>query len=165
MNIIIIGPMGCGKTKVGRALAKSLGYGFVDLDKYIESTEGQTISEIFKEHGENHFRQCETQALYDCQQLQNTVIATGGGIVTRKENMKLMQKIGTTLYLNVKWEILAERILKKDNRPLLNVENPEQRALEIFQNRKEKYESADTTITIEQEQPVAETVSMVIASL
>ena len=138
MNIIVIGPMGCGKTKIGQALSQRLGYSFVDLDKYIESIQEQSISEIFQNHGENYFRQCETDALYDCQQLQNTIIATGGGVVTRKENMKLLQKIGTTLYLNVKWEVLMERVLRKKNRPLLNVENPEQRALEIFENRKKK---------------------------
>ena len=117
-NIVLIGLTGCGKSTVGKALSKELQMDFVDMDVYIEQTEGKTVSEIFVQDGEPYFRKAETEASHQLSKTGNTVIATGGGAVLNPENMALLKKNGILLFL----DRTPEAILKKinlQNRPML----------------------------------------------
>ena len=91
--ILLIGMMGCGKSTLGQMLAKRLGRAFIDLDGEIERREGRSIPDIFAAEGDAGFRKYETAALLDALCADNAVIATGGGIVTREENIAAMAEI------------------------------------------------------------------------
>jgi shikimate kinase len=130
--------MGSGKTTYGRKLAKRLGLKFIDTDKTISQTHGP-ITEIFAEHGEEYFRDLETLAL-GASLAQGGVIATGGGIVLRQENLDLIRD-HTVIYLETSATHTANR-LDSSRRPLL-AGGPE-RWSEIFESRRERYETAAT---------------------
>jgi shikimate kinase len=120
MLIFIIGYMASGKTTIGRLLAEKLQFRFVDLDEEMESLMGNTISEIFNEIGEEEFREKESELLRLHLIDVNTVIATGGGTPCYKDNMKLMNLNGKTIFLDVPVETLVERLSGKDDRrPML----------------------------------------------
>lgn len=119
-RVFIVGYMGSGKTTVGRKLAKLLSLSFIDLDAYIESKFLKTIAEIFAEKGEDEFRKIERKALIDVSQIEDVIISTGGGTPCFFDNMNLMNKAGTTGYLEAKPEELAARLLaSKTVRPLI----------------------------------------------
>ncbi|MCB6994270.1 AAA family ATPase [bacterium 210820-DFI.6.37] len=98
-NIVLIGMPGCGKTSLGKRLAKALGKTFVDMDQYIEEQAGQTIPSIFERHGEAHFRQLETQAARELGKEKSQIIATGGGVILRPENMKALSQNGRVVFI------------------------------------------------------------------
>ena len=152
--------MGAGKTTVGKILSKKLGYDFVDMDTEIEITHESAISDIFKNHGEEYFRDIETQMLRDISTASNRVVSTGGGVVIRDENWQIMKDTGTTVYLKASIETLFNRVKHRTTRPLLNVENPFETAKELFQNREPLYEKSDVIIDREGLEPerVAEAV-------
>jgi shikimate kinase len=116
-NIVLVGMMGSGKTSVGKELAKKLGWSFLDFDECIEKAQGRSISEIFSQAGEQYFRNLETQTIKEFQG-NNTVIATGGGVMQREENVEALQKIGTPVYLSANAEVLWARIQGCEARPL-----------------------------------------------
>lgn len=119
-RIFIVGYMGSGKTTVGKKLAKSLALSFIDLDAYIESKHLKTIAEIFAEKGEEDFRKIERKAIIDVSQIEDVIISTGGGAPCFFDNMDLMNKAGTTVYIEAEPEELAERLLaSKTVRPLI----------------------------------------------
>lgn len=149
MNIVLVGFMGAGKTTVGRILAARLGYRFLDTDLRIEREQGRKVEEIFATLGQEYFRRLETDLLKRLTAVQNTVVATGGGILTTSENANLIRKIGTSVYLEVRVEKLFERATRTDKRPLLKTENPYETMMELFQKRKELYETADIRIKTE----------------
>lgn len=117
-NILLVGFMGAGKSTVGRELARLCGYSLLDLDEEIIRREGRSIPEIFATEGEAHFRRRETAALLSLAQDVRRVIATGGGIVGREENWKLMRRMGAVVYLRVDWETLLWRLRSEQGRPL-----------------------------------------------
>ena len=118
MQIILIGMPGCGKTTVGRLLANRCGYAFLDLDTEIERDAKRKISEIFAKEGEDTFRAMETAVLKKALLKEKTVISTGGGIIVREENRKLMQEKGTVVFLDRPLEkILSDVDIQE--RPLL----------------------------------------------
>ncbi|MDD4777132.1 MAG: shikimate kinase [Fermentimonas sp.] len=120
IRVFIIGYMGSGKTTVGKKLAKTLGLSFIDLDAYIESKYRKTIAEIFAEKGEDEFRKIERRALNDVAQIEDVIISTGGGAPCFFDNMDLMNKTGTTVYIKAEPEELAARlIVSKTERPLI----------------------------------------------
>ena len=113
----IIGYMGCGKTTVGHALASTLGWGFVDLDRTIAKAAGREISEIFQASGEEHFRSLEHRALLDALDgTRERVVACGGGIVLRPENREPLERVAT-VFLEEEIETLYGRTRGSD-RPL-----------------------------------------------
>ena len=117
-NIVLIGMPGCGKTTVGKYLAKALEFEFIDCDRVIEETEGTSISNIFAEHGESYFRCLETKTLERLSTAENAVIATGGGCVERRENFEILKKSGTVVFVNRPLEnILGD--VDTSKRPLL----------------------------------------------
>ena len=146
-NVILIGFMGTGKTSIGRRVAQSLGFEFIDTDDQIVESEGQAIAEIFSDEGEEYFRQLETQLLQSCGKHRNQVLATGGGIVLREENRKLLTDSGYVIWLKSSAEAILERVLRNRNRPLLHTDDPLQTVKDLLQDRKHLYATtADFTI-------------------
>lgn len=120
MKIFLVGFMGCGKTSVGKKLAKKINYTFIDLDKAIEERSQKTIPQIFKENGEDSFRQYETQILKELIIKENTIISTGGGAPCFYDNMEMMNQYGSTIYLKMNVSTLVNRLMKaKTQRPLI----------------------------------------------
>lgn len=146
-NIILCGFMGCGKSTVGKLLAKKLGMTFVDMDAYIEEKAGMTVKEIFAGFGESHFRDLEHQACIDLNATGNKVIGAGGGTLTFDRNTKVLKENGTVVFLEVSYEILCERLKNDTARPLLHCENRNEKIKELLEARTPIYKSvADITI-------------------
>lgn len=152
--------MGAGKTTVGRILASILNYTFIDMDSEIEVLCESAISDIFKNHGEDYFRTIETETLRKISQNKCQVVSTGGGVVIKDENWDIMETTGTTVYLKASIETLFNRVKHKSTRPLLNVEDPFEKAKELFASRKELYEKSDVILDREGLEPddVAQTI-------
>jgi shikimate kinase len=125
-NIFLIGPMGAGKTTIGRQLARELKMPFYDSDRVIEEHTGANIPLIFDLEGEEGFRKREQAALDELTSMNNIVLATGGGAVLREQNRRHLIERGTTFYLYTDLQSLLERTRKDKNRPLLHgEESPE----------------------------------------
>ena len=118
-RIFLVGFMCSGKTRVGREVAKRLGFDFIDLDSEIERKEGMTIPEIFEEKGEDFFRKLEFQVLQDISDRKGVVISTGGGLGANPEAMSFMKDRGTVVWLRVSFENFLRRCSSKKDRPLL----------------------------------------------
>lgn len=123
-NIILIGFMGCGKSSVGRRLAKLTGHRFIDTDDQVVQAEKRSITRIFASEGEPYFRQKETQILQDLVGVAGIVLSTGGGVVVASENRVLLKKIGIVAWLDADPDILFERASRSGKRPLLKTEDP-----------------------------------------
>ena len=109
MIIFLLGFMGAGKTTIGRDLANSMNFKFIDLDEYIEKKENSTVFDIFNKKGEKHFRQLEHYSLKELILLNNIVIATGGGTPCFFDNISIMNKYGLTIYINVDYQTLLSK--------------------------------------------------------
>lgn len=143
-RIILIGFMGSGKTTLGRALAKELGFEFIDLDNYIELRRCKTINAIFAEIGEEGFRTIERNLLHEVCEFENVIISSGGGTPCFFDNIDYMNRQGTTVHLQVPVERLFERLkIAKSKRPLLKDKSDE----EILGFIKEQLERRDTYYT------------------
>jgi len=138
-NIYIIGPMGAGKTTVGRQLARMLDKRFLDCDREIEARTGVSISLIFELEGESGFRKREQKMLEELAALDGVVLATGGGAVLDKTNRARLMRRGFIVYLQAPTEVLVERTAKDRNRPLLQTEDPAARLAEIVAERDPVY--------------------------
>ena len=146
-NIILIGPMGSGKTSTGRILAKEMGYVFADTDEEVTKRTGVSIAYIFDVEGEEGFRKRECLALKECLNDNNTVLSTGGGIVLSKENRDLLQDRGTVVYLQTSIRSQVKRTASTNNRPLLQNKDPEETLEKLMLTRAPLYEEiADITI-------------------
>ena len=146
-NIILIGPMGSGKSTIGSIIAKRLNREFQDSDHYIEERTGVDIARIFDIEGEQGFRDRESKALADLLAQNNRVIATGGGSVLRKQNQKLLKKEGYIVFLDTSVNQQMQRLERDKKRPLLQTENPRQKLEALFEERHPIYlELADLAI-------------------
>lgn len=146
-NIILIGPMGSGKSTIGQLLANRLNREFYDSDYYIEKKTGVDIPRIFDIEGEEGFRERETRALQELTRKSNLVLATGGGSVTRKDNRALLKNAGFIIFLDTSVNQQLERLKHDKRRPLLQTENPRERLNQLLQERKPLYlELADLRI-------------------
>ena len=119
MMIYLIGPMGSGKTTIGKILSSRLKYQFFDTDEEIKKKIGMSISSIFNKQGESGFRIIESQTLEELSIKQKSIISTGGGIVLMKENRVIM-KNGTCIYLKVDFDEQLKRLANSDDRPLVS---------------------------------------------
>lgn len=146
-NIFLVGFMGAGKSTVGKILADKTGYTFLDADKVIEEQAGTTITQIFAEHGEQYFRDLESESLEELAGNSNQVIATGGGVVQRDRNWQAIKENGVSIYLKASVETIWDRIKDDTSRPLLQVENPIETARELLNKRTEMYERADMVVS------------------
>lgn len=155
-NIYLIGPMGAGKSTIGRLLAAELNYAFCDSDRVIEERTGADIPWIFDMEGEAGFREREAQALADLALLSDHIIATGGGIILREQNREVMKSSGYVCYLTASIEQLVERTARDKKRPLLQVDNPRQKIIELLEFRDPLYrETADFIVNTDRRSPKA----------
>lgn len=149
-NIYLIGPMGAGKTTIGRHLARELGLEFYDSDHVIEERTGADINWIFDIEGEEGFRKREQQVIEDLTQLNGIVLATGGGVVITPENRSALAARGIVVYLEVSLEQQYRRTQNDKKRPLLQTENLRERLEHLAEERIPLYEDlADYTVKTE----------------
>ena len=164
-SIFLIGPMGAGKSTVGRILAERLQYDFVDSDHVIEARTGASIPMIFDIEGEPGFRDREECVIDDLTQRPQTILATGGGVVEREENRKNLRSRGFVVYLKSPVESLIQRTKHDRNRPLLQHANPAKVLRELMVRREPWYlEMADLVIETQQV-PVHKVVKQIIDQL
>lgn len=147
-KIILIGYMGAGKTSVGRALAKKRKQRFLDMDEEIVRREGMAVTEIFRLHGEEAFRQMETRLLEELLGLEeDLIISAGGGLPVRPENRRLLKEFGTVVYLQADKDTVVSRLRGDESRPLLAGADLETKVETMLQERGPFYqEAADLTV-------------------
>ena len=147
-NIFLIGPMGSGKTAVGRRLADELGRTFYDSDDVIEQRTGVDIPFIFEKEGEAGFRRRESDVVEELSREQGIVLATGGGAIIDAENRRHLGSRGTVIYLSASVNQQLLRTRRSQGRPLLNDGDPRQTLTELFEQREPLYrELADLVVT------------------
>jgi shikimate kinase len=140
--------MGSGKSTIGRLVAQSLGFEFVDTDHLITDAAHMNIPQIFAAEGEAGFRSRETAALRSLREKQGSVIATGGGIVTIPENLPLLRQLGYVVWLNAEPATLHARTSHSHDRPLLRNADPASTLRELLEKRGPLYERvADMKVT------------------
>ena len=148
-NIALTGFMGCGKTAVGRVVAKVSGFEFLDTDQLIEDHVGMSIPRIFQEHGEDAFRRYERDVVKLLANRKNTVIATGGGLLVDHSNMDTMKKYSMVFCLWASSESIWRRVKDQSHRPLLQTENPKQLIVGLMKERKSAYCRSDMLVNTE----------------
>ncbi len=139
-NILLIGPMGSGKTSLAKLLAKNLDKKFLDTDEEVMNKTGVDINYIFDMEGEDGFRKRECLVLKECLNDNNTVLSTGGGIVLSKENRDLLQERGTVVYLQTSIRSQVERTGPSNDRPLLQNNDPKKTLEKLMLTRGPLYE-------------------------
>lgn len=138
-NIILIGPMGSGKSTIGNIIARRLHREFQDSDHFIEERTGVDIARIFDVEGEKGFRDRETNALSELLSENNRVIATGGGSVLRRQNQQLLKQQGYIVFLDTTVNQQMQRLQRDKKRPLLQTENPRERLESLLLERRPIY--------------------------
>ncbi|MFQ5936287.1 MAG: shikimate kinase AroK [Acidiferrobacterales bacterium] len=155
-NIFLIGPMGAGKSTIGRQLAELLGKDFCDADQEIEKRTGASITWIFDIEGEAGFRKREAAMLDELTQRANVVLATGGGVILREDNRAMLRTRGTVVYLAADIATLTQRTRRDRARPLLQATDRQQRIEEIMHEREPLYKAtADLVVATSQRSPVS----------
>lgn len=139
-NVFIIGPMGAGKSTIGRAVAQLMKYEFYDSDIEIEKRSGAEIGWIFDIEGEDGFRKREAQVIDDLTQLNHIVLATGGGAVITPENRVVLASRGTVIYLSSSLEQQYTRTRRDEKRPLLQTPNVRDTIDKLWEERRPLYE-------------------------
>lgn len=143
--IILCGFMGCGKSAVGRELAKQLGRSFVDMDSCIEDKAGMSVSNIFSKLGEPKFREMEREVCKELAQRCSGVIASGGGALTFDENVETFRQAECPIVLiDTPLDVILTRLEGDRSRPLLSGENREERAKQLYEKRIPIYRAAAT---------------------
>ncbi len=151
-NIFLIGPMGAGKTTMGRQIAKRLNMDFEDSDHVIEECTGVDIPLIFEIEGEVGFRKRETTVIDALTKTTQLVLATGGGAILTKENRQFLRNRGLVVYLHSDIKHLLERVSHDKNRPLLQTANPTTTLQDIMKIREPLYrDTADIVINTGQQ--------------
>jgi len=159
-SIVLVGMMGAGKSSVGVCLRRRTSLKLFDTDEIVTSKFGMPISEIFSKHGENKFREAETEALQALATSEPVVIVTGGGIVLRKENLDLLKRLGVVVWLEADEETLFKRASRAGSRPLLQCKNPKKMFTKMLQSRLPLYAKiahirVDTSVLTDEEVAVA----------
>ena len=139
MLLFLVGYMGCGKSSIGRPLAKRLGMQIIDMDTEIERRCGMSLRDFYSEHGEQEFRRYEHEVLQELTKAENTVVATGGGVPCFFDNMSLMNEAGITIYFKLSPEKLAARLeYGKNKRPLLRGKSQQELVSFIQENLQQR---------------------------
>lgn len=142
-NIILIGFMGAGKTSIGNCWSEKKGRPFLDTDLLIEQEAGMSIPGIFKELGEERFREIESAVLQKLdEKADHMVISVGGGLPLKEENRAVLTRLGTVVFLRVKPDTVLKRLAKDTSRPLLQAENKAARIQQLLTVRNPVYEQA-----------------------
>ena len=164
-NLFLVGLMGAGKTTIGRALARRLGKSFYDADHELEARTGVAIPTIFEIEGEEGFREREAQVIDDLTQMDEIVLATGGGAVLRKDNRDALSGRGFVIYLRAQPRDLWMRTRNDQNRPLLRTANPLARLEELYRARNPFYEDVADLIVDTGRQRVSVLVAQILNRL
>tara|TARA_Y100000992_G_scaffold262998_1_gene199090 strand:- start:1103 stop:1606 length:504 start_codon:yes stop_codon:yes gene_type:complete len=146
MNIFIVGPMGSGKSTVGKIISDELFLNFFDTDDEIESRTGASIDWIFDLEGEEGFRKRESSILEEMVKQNSIVLSTGGGIILSDSNREMLSSRGTVFYLSTPISVQIERTSKDKDRPLLKNGDPEEILTRLQKERKDLYESVSDHI-------------------
>ena len=144
--IVLVGLMGAGKTTVGRRLAEKLSLAFVDADHEIELAAGQTIPEIFAQHGEAYFRDGERKVIARLLENGAQVLATGGGAYMNAETRATIKRTAIAIWLRADFDLLMSRVRRRSNRPLLQNDDPETVMRKLIAERYPVYAEADITV-------------------
>ncbi len=144
--LVLVGLMGAGKTSVGRRLAEKLEIPFVDADHEIELAAGKTIPEIFADHGEDYFREGERRVITRLLENGKQVLATGGGAFMNAETREKIKDHGLSLWLKADLEVLLKRVAKRNDRPLLQKEDPAIVMKRLIDLRYPVYAQSDITV-------------------
>ena len=163
-TIVLVGIMGAGKSTVGKILADRLGMRFVDADQEIERAAGCTITDFFEKYGEVEFRKGEERVISRILAGEPCVLATGGGAFMSEATRFLIKKIATSIWLRVSFEVLAKRLEKRSDRPLLQTADPQQTLKALIKKRYPIYNDADFIVDAEND-GVDITVSKVVECL
>lgn len=164
-NLILIGLMGAGKTTLGRQLASELQLDFYDSDQLICERTGVSIPTIFELEGEEGFRHREKIVINELVQLNNIIIATGGGTVLNAENRYKLRKNGYVIYLHAHPQILLSRIQNDKNRPLLQVEDPLLKLQQLYVQRDPIYRETAHLIIEANDSCTTQTITRLFALL
>ncbi|MHB8743894.1 MAG: shikimate kinase AroK [Sulfuricaulis sp.] len=155
-NVFLIGPMGAGKSTIGRHLAELLGKEFQDSDQEIEKRTGASIPLIFEIEGEAGFRSRESSVLDDLTRKTNLVLATGGGIILSQDNQRTLHDRGLVVYLHAPLETLLQRTRRDRHRPLLQTTDRRRTLEDILKTREPIYrQTADVVIETAHRSPVS----------
>jgi shikimate kinase len=146
-GIVLIGLMGAGKSSVGRRLAKRLGLAFFDADQEIERAADCSIDEIFARHGEAAFRAGERRVITRLLRGPPHILATGGGAFMDRETRSAIRQNGISVWLRADLDVLLERVLRRDNRPLLKQGDPRKILSALMAEREPIYARADITVS------------------
>ena len=162
--IVLVGIMGAGKSTVGKILADRLEMQFIDADQEIEHAAGCTITDFFEKYGEVEFRKGEERVISRILAGKPCVLATGGGAFMSEATRLLIKKMATSVWLRVSFEVLAKRLEKRSDRPLLQTADPQQTLKALIKKRYPIYNDADFIVDAEND-GVDITVSKVVECL
>ena len=163
VNLYLVGFMGTGKTTIGQAVAQRLGFVLLDSDHEIERRQGKPVAQIFAEQGEAAFRALERAFIEEGHPSSRHVIACGGGLVVPPGMLDLLKSRGVVVCLHASLATIFERTRGHGHRPLLNVENPEERIRTLYAQREPIYKNAGTVILTDA-RPMGEVISHVLRS-
>lgn len=164
-NIFLVGPMGSGKSTIGRQLARVLRRKFYDSDREIEKRTGVTISWIFEMEGEEGFREREERVIDELSAKENIILATGGGAVLREQNRMHLKQRGQVVYLSSTIEQLYKRTANDKKRPLLQTADRRQQIESILKQRDPLYREVADIIVMTGERSVKNTVNTVLRKM
>jgi shikimate kinase len=146
VNLYLVGFMGTGKTTVGRSVANRIGFQLLDSDHEIEREQRKSIPEIFEQDGEPAFRAMERAFIIGGHPAARTVVACGGGLVVQPGMLDLLKNKGVVVCLHASLETILARTSRQRNRPLLAVENPEERIRTLYAAREAIYKQSGTVV-------------------
>jgi len=167
-SVVLVGMMGAGKSSIGRKLAQVLEIPFVDADTEIETAAHMTIPEIFSRHGEPYFRAGEARVISRLLEGGPQVLATGGGAFVRDETREAIRAKGISVWLKADYDVLARRIKRRNDRPLLKTDDPAATLKALMAERYPVYAQADITVLsrdVPHETIVGEILSALTSSL
>ncbi len=162
-NVVLCGFMGCGKSTVGRNLARKTGRKFLDMDRYIEEKAGMSVKEIFERQGEDGFRELEHEACVELSDKKNLIIASGGGALTFDRNVKAFKGKDRIVLLDVPLNTIKYRLRNDKTRPLLQREDKDRAMDELFMKRYPRYMAAADVVVSGQSTPMKTTIAVMEA--
>ncbi len=160
-NVILCGFMGCGKSTVGKNIARKTGRRFVDMDKYIERQAGMTVAQIFEQFGEEGFRDREHEACKELASLSNLIIASGGGALTYERNVAAFKGKDKIVLLDVPLHVIRYRLRNDTVRPLLQRPDKDKVMRELYEKRLPQYLAAADEVVKGESSPMRTAFSVI----